>query len=116
MRTTTEANGIRTVEEVCPDGWVVVDVYDPCSSVTPWDSYGRGHQREYGKVLKSAGIEFVPLRTSRTILQPMGSGSGGAVRFGDNMTPGTYQIAVPKGDETKARKAIAEHRALVNAS
>ena len=107
---TYEEHGCRIVEDICPDGFVVIDEYNPCPTVTPWDGYGISHQIEYGKVLEAAGIKFVPLRIHRTILHPMGTGPKGRVRFGDNMRPGTYLIAVAKADENAANVAIANHR------
>ena len=103
---TSTSNGIRTVEEVCPDGWEIVDTYNPCSSVTPWDCYGRSHQKRCRKALQAAGIDSISLQASRTILHPMGSGPGGSVRFGDSMTPGTYQTAVPEDKAGAARQVI----------
>jgi len=99
-------------EQLVPPMFVVIDVYTPASC--PWDVYGRKHQRELTKVLLAAGIESVSLYTSCTINNPVGSGPGGMVRFGDNMTPGEYRIAVYKYDVEKAQKAIAAHREVMD--
>ena len=108
-----EKNGRRVCEDEIPPGYVVVDEYHPCSTVTPWDYYGMCHQREYAKVLTAAGISFVLLRTVETIIHPYGTGPGGMVRFGDNMLPGVFRIAVPKKQENAANVAIAAHKAAI---
>lgn len=112
----TNSNGIKTDrhtenyvdvrEQLCPSGYVEVDIYHLSSSTTPWDYYGGKHQREYRTVLKTAGIESIGLTTSKTLLCPTGTGSGGIVRMGDNMTPGIYRIAVKVADQDAAPQGI----------
>lgn len=106
-------NGTDIREETCPPGHVIIDEYHPCRTVTPWDYYGMCHQREYSRVL----CEFNPvsLRTTMTILHPRGTGPGGSVRFGDNMTPGIYRLAVPTEYESAARAALNAHQASIQA-
>ena len=94
-------------DELCPDGWVEVDVFHPCGSNPPYDYHGGKHQREYRKVLLNAGIESMALVTHRKIIHPMGSGTNGSVRMGDDMIPGVYRIAVKCDYEAKAQAAFA---------
>lgn len=107
---TTTENNVKTVAAICPTTHTEVDVYHPTPTVTPWDYYGGNHQREYCKVLRNAGLNPLPLNTNKTILRPVGSGPGGSVRFGDNMTPGVYRIAVPHNEVGAAHAAIAKHK------
>lgn len=103
-----DVGNCHIVEDQVPPGMVVIDEYHPHSC--PWDYYALCHQQEYSKVLSAAGIEHVLLRKLMTIIHPIGSGPRGMVRFGDNMTPGDYYIAVEKCNENAAIKAIVEHR------
>jgi len=107
-RTYTE-NGVLVHEQMVPHMWVVISTYNPCPTTTPWDYYGMKNVREIQTVLRKVGIHPVSLTTTRTLLYPVGSGQGGAVRFGDNMTPGTYRVAVKKHQERRARSALAAH-------
>ncbi len=111
--TTTIGNNVETRHQEVPEGWTEIDVYTPCSSTTPWDYYGMKHWNELSSVLRSAGIECQKLMTSRRIIHPQGSGPGGRVRFGDDMIPGTYRIAVAEIDVDRANLAISDHRAAV---
>jgi hypothetical protein len=108
-------NGLDIREDELPDGYVIVDEYHPCPTTTPWDYQGTRHQRQYTNALQAAGVDSVSLRTVMTILHPRGTGPGGRVRAGDNMTPGVYRIAVLKEMELFARAAIANHRAAIEA-
>ena len=107
-------HGIATREELCPEGWTVIDTYHPTSSVTPWDYYGNKHQREYAKVLREAGVQGALLMTRKTIVSPIGTGPNGRVRMGDNMCPGVYRIAVPSNQEAQALSAIAQHKEAIS--
>jgi hypothetical protein len=102
-------------EQLCPEGMVEVDVYHPCGSVTPWDYHGGKHQREYMTVLRAAGIESFGLTTNKKLLCPSGTGPGGSVRMGDNMTPGVYRIAVKTDEAGKAAQAFAAHKEAIRA-
>ncbi len=106
-----QEHGTRVMEDVLPDGYTVIDTFHPCGTVTPWDYHGMRHQREYIRVLRAAGIEAIALTTSRRILHPHGTGPGGRVRFGDDMTPGTYRLAVPSEVALLATLALENHRA-----
>ena len=97
-------------EQQVPPMFVVVDTYHPCHTTTPWDHYGGKHTREIKRVLLAAGIESISLVESHTHNAPSGSGPGGRVRFGDNMMPGIYRVAVPKHDAPAAGEAIAAHK------
>ncbi len=108
-------HGVKITEEMPPAHYVVVDIYSPHSSVTPWDCYGIQHQKEYGNVLAAAGVQYVCLRTRETKLCPIGTGLGGSVRFGDDMLPGVYRIAVPKSQVNDAEIALSKHKAMVAA-
>ncbi len=110
-----EDRGVREVVEYVPEGWGIIDTYHPTPSVTPWDYHGGKHQREYEAVLKAAGVLAICLETRRSRLNPMGSGPGGRVRFGDNMMPSTYSIAVPVADTEKAKEAIKAHKEAIDA-
>lgn len=101
-------------EQVVPPDYVVVDTYHPCSSTTPWDYHGGKHVREIKKVLLAANIESVSLVESHTHISPTGSGPNGRVRFGDNMMPGVYRVAVPEHDAPAAEAAIAAHKAKLD--
>lgn len=103
--------GVRFREELPPDGYVIVDSYLP--SISPWDYYGGMHQRHYMRVLTTAGIQAIPLRTTEVRLHPRGTGEGGRVRCGDDMLPGVYSIAVACENESAACAAIAAHKAAV---
>jgi hypothetical protein len=111
---TREQHGIRYVEDITPNEWVEVDVYTPCSTVTPWDYYGLMHTRPLQRVLDKVGIENLLLETRKTIIHPSGSGPKGMVRFGDNMMPHTYRIAVPMRDTYGAIQAIEAHKRAVS--
>jgi len=100
-------------EEQVPPTFVVVDTYHP--HTCPWDCYGNKHLHEIKQVLLTAGIESVGLVESHTNNSPMGSGPGGSVRFGDNMLPGIYRVAVPKHKVVHAREAIAANEKVVHA-
>jgi len=104
-------HGCNVVEDIPPEGWVVIDTYHPHS--TPWDYHGMRHQRELSLVLREAGVGCVRLQKRSTIIHPMGTGPGGAVRFGDNMTPGVFHIAVAPESETAARAALKAHREAI---
>jgi len=101
----TEEHGCSVVRPICPEGWTVDDYY-PSSSLTPWDYYGRLHQQSVRDLLGKSDIKSIPLHTSRDILAPVGSGSGGRVRFGDSMMPGIYQVAVPTEQADKATEVL----------
>ena len=100
-------DGVKVREELPPDGWVVAALCRPHS--TPWDYYGGKHNREMSRVLKGVGVECVALHTRETIVSPRGSGPGGRVRFGDNMMPGVYRVAVPKESLAAAQIALNHH-------
>ena len=103
---TVERSNVHALVEYPNVGWEVVDEYYPCPTTCPWDYYGLCHQRQYGKVLKAAGIDFEALRTVETRIHPTGSGPNGRVRFGDDMMPGIYRIAVRIEDADRAHRAI----------
>jgi len=100
-------HGCQVREELPPDGWVVISICTPHSC--PWDYYGLKHNQEISNVMKAAGIQCVSLHTRSTVISPMGSGPGGRVRFGDNMTPGLYRVAVPQEDQSAAQIALNHH-------
>ena len=106
-----QEDGVDIREQKCPSGWTVIDVYHP--HTTPWDSYGRQHQSEFGYVLREAGIPHITLTTNMERLHPIGSGPNGRVRFGDSTMAGTYKIAVPDGQVAAGDQAIAAHRQAV---
>jgi len=108
-KTTTE-NGIKKTETIPPKGFVIVDEYHPCSTVTPWDYYGNKHITEMKLVLEHAGIKSVACNVHEENMHPHGSGPGGRVRFGDAMMPGIYRTAVRKENVEAAKKAIEEHK------
>ncbi len=114
-REVSESGNIRTSKPVCPVGWVVIDTYHPCPSVTPWDYYGLKHQREYSKALRDAGIDCVPMETRQNIITPRGSGPFGRVRVGDDMMPSVYEIAVPDDQAAAARVTLEAHKEAVRA-
>lgn len=95
MNTITEEDGVRTIEQLCPDGYKEVDSYIPSSSICPWDHYGLSHQQEIYKLFTDLGLHPIKLVTNRTKIYPIGSGPNGRVRFGDDMLPSIYRIALP---------------------
>lgn len=101
-----QENGIEYRKEECPEGWVEVNTYRPHS--TPWDCYGNQHILNIRKLLSEAGIDSVGLVTHERRTSPIGTGPGGRVRFGDDMMPGVYRVAVKQEKEFAARQAIAE--------
>lgn len=100
-------NGVETRTTVCPEGYVEVDSHTP--SITSSDYYGLRHQEELRAVLQSALIESIALVTHKRRISPMGSGPGGRVRFGDDMMPSTYRIAVKIEDQPDAILKLQEH-------
>lgn len=102
---------LKTDPQYPPGGWRVVDSYTPCHTVTPYDYYGLKHQREIVGVLNAAGIECKTLEQKRRRLNPIGTGPGGRVRFGDDMVPSTYEVCVKKKHVTEARRVIEHHQA-----
>ena len=56
----------------------------------------------------------VGLVTRMTKTSPQGSGPYGRVRFGDNMMPGIYRVAVPNDHLEAARNAIKLHEEEVH--
>ena len=99
------------VEPILPDGWQVIDVYSP--RITPWDYYGMKHRRELSYVLAQAGIEHVCVEKRYKNLAPTGTGPGGMIRFGDNMMPSEYWIAVKTADIAKAKEELHIHQLRV---
>jgi hypothetical protein len=106
-----ERNGVSVCEDVTPDGWRVVWSHTP--SITPWDYYGVRAARETRVVLGAYGIPTILLESRCERINPMGSGQGGRVRFGDSMMPTTYSVAVEEGDTAMALKAIEAHKEQV---
>lgn len=104
-----QENGLDIREDQCPEGWVEFKSHTPCHSVTPWDYHAMRWSRERSRVLTAAGIENIVLHTNRTKLYPVGTGSGGAVRFGDAMLPPTHRIAIRPHQIAEAEKALADH-------
>lgn len=114
MKTQTRSeHGITITEQLPDDGYVIIDSYHPHSC--PWDYYGMRHHREYNHVLSASGITAQLLREHHEINAPTGSGPNGAVRFGDNMMPGVYHIAVPAADVERANESIAAHKKAIRA-
>lgn len=111
-RTTTTEHGVTSVKEETPNDWVDVVTFHPHSS--PWDYYGGKQIRETMHVLQACSIMCVGLVTNRTIVSPQGSGPYGRVRFGDNMMPGIYRVAVPKGSVDAAKNAIEVHKNAIH--
>lgn len=85
---------------------VQIAEYTPCRSVTPYGSYGSKQANQWRKIMANAGIVCEVTEEQRRIENPIGSGPGGAVRFGDDMLPSTYRLLVPIGQEIEARKAL----------
>lgn len=106
-------HGVNYREQLTPDGWVVIDEYTPCHTVTPWDYYALLWYRPILRVLESAGIKAMVLETVKVILRPCGTGPKGAVRFGDNMMPGDYRIAVEEQHKSRAIVLIGRHNYAV---
>jgi hypothetical protein len=105
-------HNVEISHQPTPDGMVDVATYNPHS--TPWDYHGGKFQREMIKVLAGAGIEGAALTTNRRNLVPMGTGPYGRVRFGDDMLPGTFRVAVKSEDRNAALAAIEAHKAAID--
>lgn len=105
-------NGVAIREEMIPPMWVVVDTYEP--DITPWDYYGNKQGREWSKVLTTGGITCVILTTQRKLIVSHPSGPGKTTRFGDNMLPGIYRVAVRKHSVRGARKLLDYHKMEVD--
>jgi len=108
-----QLEGVMYSEDILPDGFTIVDTYTPTYSTTPWDYYGMCHQRELSRVLRNNNIEFVLLQTVKTRINPVGSGPKGRVRFGDDMMPGEYRIAVPHEKVIEAQLAFQKHKQAI---
>lgn len=103
--------GILTENQETPENWVDVVKYHPHS--TPWDYQGNKEIRRWMYVFQSCNIQCVGLVTTRTRLSPQGTGPFGRVRFGDDMMPGVYRVAVPKEHYEAAQNAIKMHEAEI---
>ena len=114
QRTTTDNGYVRVVADVCPGGYTIIDTYRPHS--TPWDYHGGKHLREMRALLADVcpDVPVALLRETHTSLCPTPSGSGGSVRFGDDMLPGVYHVAVPYDNATEATHAIADYKVAIS--
>jgi hypothetical protein len=101
-------NGIEYNEPQVPEGYTLVDSYQPHSC--PWDCYGNRHLGEVSNVMAEAGIEHVALVTHRRAVSPFPSGPNGRVRFGDDIMPGVYRLAVPSEYAENASKCLLARR------
>ena len=107
FRVYQDKHGNTVREYLVPEGYTVIDTYTP--SVCPWDYYGTKHQIVLQRVLADV-CDVALANISTTLCNPVGSGPGGAVRFGDYMTPDTYRLAVPDNMIQRAESAINEHK------
>lgn len=113
IRRESNDHGVRKIEFLPPEGWEIVSTFSPVS--TPWDYHGGKHNREIAAVLLEAGILSLQMHTTETINRPYGTGPGGSVRFGDDMMPGTYTVAVAKEEVAAAKAALAKHDEAIRA-
>jgi hypothetical protein len=105
---------VRKMVPQIPSGLIVVDIYTPHSC--PCDCYGAAHCRDYVAALKQLGnVDATWCHEHHTSLCPVGTGRGGAVRFGDAMLPGRYFVLVAESDKQKAIEALAERERLITA-
>lgn len=81
----------------------------PCYTTCPYDVYERIMLERMSDVFSEAGIEFEPFLMHTRIANPVGSGAGGAIRFGDNMTPASVCAIVKKPDWQKCDDAQADY-------
>ena len=81
MRQYTEMreHGIIKRVPVLADDECIYEWGTPSSSTCPYDVYER--------------IMFEPFMMWQKIARPMGSGSGGAIRFGDDMIPSSVWLS-----------------------
>lgn len=108
-------HGVEIREDLTPEGMVDVLVFDPRDLGGSWDIKGREEQRVIARVLKDAGIASIALTTGRRNAAALGTGRGGMVRFGDDMMPGIYRVAVARAEQAAALEAIAAFRGRVKA-
>lgn len=107
--TNVTEHGIIKSVPVLDDDECIYEWGRPSSSTCPYDVYERIMFDSMRKVLSDAGIDFEPFMMWQRIANPMGSGSGGAVRFGDDMIPSVVCAIVKKSDWQKCDDAQADY-------
>ena len=110
---TTIANNVETREMKHTEGFIRIATYYPSSC--PWDCYVAKKAQEWRCVLSAANIPCETPTTSQTNLCPTPSGSGGYIRFGDNMMPGFVSLYVSPENEALAIAALASHDEAIQA-
>lgn len=105
-------DGIYHHEDIIPPMYVVIDTYIPSSC--PWDYYGMKHVQQLKYVLEKGGLHPEILITTRRSLFPHPTGPGGSVRFGDDMLPYIYKVAVKKHEDEKALQLINSFKAEID--
>ena len=79
-------------------GYSLVQVHTPSHAITPYDYHGmRWCIAEKTKAAEE-GREIIIMEEKREALNPIGSGRGGSVRFGDSMMPSTYYVYEKRKD------------------
>lgn len=99
-----QRDGIEYREQVVPEGWVVIDTFIPHS--VPWDIYGMQHTLDVWQKLIGNNIPAAICNIQERRLAPCGSGPEGSIRFGDDMLPGTFRVAVPRHLASRAEEAL----------
>lgn len=111
--TENTTNGIIKRTPITPVGWVLLDSHRPHSC--PWDTYGNSHCRDLKATLQNiAGITAIHAHERHTNVYPIGSGSGGSVRFGDSMMPGVYHTFVCSEDQADANRVLSIRRLVID--
>ena len=105
-------DGIEVREDDIPLGWSMVDYYQPHSC--PWDYYGNKQVMEWRAIMAKADIECKVCVTRKARVNPMGSGPGGRVRFGDEMMPSEYRLYVLPQYFAAAFRALESHDQAVS--
>lgn len=88
---------------------ITVYSHTPNQSTCPWYVYANIAIERIKATLASVGIVCSVVEQRNKIDNPIGTGPGGRVRFGDDMLPSTYHIQVDEKYEKKA-KAILVHQ------
>lgn len=80
------------------------------------EDYARNTVYKWACMLKENGISCLSITDKATILHPIGSGSGGAVRCGDDWVPSLFEIFVASQDLKRAQELILNDSPVIGAS
>ncbi len=110
MNTYIEHNIVHIDPDV-PEGSTLIHLGTPCHTVCPYDTYARYIANDARKCFRRAGIAAEIHTCHRRINRVVvGSGSGGAVRMGDDMIPPDVKALVATPDIPAAEEAWEAYR------